>query len=183
MTFCLFYFLLSKIPFDNRGDIVSESQKIVIAIVDSYDRKSYFYEGTQLAVQELNSAGGVLGKQIEILYYDDKNDVKTGEKISKLIAKNKEVVAVIGHRNSEIAINASITYKEAGIIFLSPVADLNRYKGDFIFRHAISDETLCKSIADFALRHKYQKLTLLYDLSTETKNLLNFLKKLLKTQI
>jgi len=166
---CLYYFLFSNIKSLNRGDCVSKSNKIVIAAVDSFDHKSYFKEGIQLAAQEINAAGGVLGKKINVLFYDDKNDCKTGEKISKNIAKNKEVAAVIGHRNPEIAVNASITYKDAGIIFISPSVDLNRFGGDFIFRQSLSDEGLSKKIANFVLKNHYQNLIILYDVSTETK--------------
>ena len=174
---CFLFFLLSKSPYVKRGDKASEYNQIVVGIVDSYNHKSYFYEGVKLAAEDLNSTGGVLGKKIKLLYYDDKNDIKKGEQISKRIAKNEKVLAVIGHRNPAIAVNASITYKNEGIIFISPGVDLNRYGGDFIFRQSLSDENLCEEIADFALRQKYNNLIILYDISTETKQFTELFKE------
>ena len=52
--------------------------------------------GLDLAAAEINAAGGIMGRQIEILYEDDKTDPKTAvEKTASLIRKDG-VIAVSG---------------------------------------------------------------------------------------
>ena len=52
--------------------------------------------GLDLAVAEINAAGGILGSKVEILYQDDKTDPKTAvERTTQLIQKD-QVLAVTG---------------------------------------------------------------------------------------
>jgi urea transport system substrate-binding protein len=52
--------------------------------------------GLDLAVQEINAAGGIMGHPVEILYEDNKTDPKTSvERTTKLI-RGDEVIAVSG---------------------------------------------------------------------------------------
>jgi branched-chain amino acid transport system substrate-binding protein/urea transport system substrate-binding protein len=52
--------------------------------------------GIDLAVAEINAAGGILGSKVEILYQDDKTDPKTAvERTTQLIQKD-QVLAVTG---------------------------------------------------------------------------------------
>ena len=74
--------------------------------------------GLALAVAELNAAGGVLGRQVEVVTADDYCD---GEQAiaaaKKLIAAG--VAAVFGHPCSGAAIPASRAYADAGIVLIS----------------------------------------------------------------
>jgi branched-chain amino acid transport system substrate-binding protein len=77
--------------------------------------------GVDMAVAEINQAGGLLGQPIEVVVVDDYCD---GEQAiaaaGKLIAA--EVVFVAGHLCSGAAIPASGLYEEAGIISISGTA-------------------------------------------------------------
>lgn len=54
------------------------------------------FQGAQMAVNEVNSAGGVLGRQIEIIKTDDKSDPRTAvERATQLVRRDK-ANAVIG---------------------------------------------------------------------------------------
>ncbi len=53
-------------------------------------------QGTQLAIEEANASGGVLGRQFELVIADDKTDPKTAvERCRELIQRDK-VVAIFG---------------------------------------------------------------------------------------
>jgi branched-chain amino acid transport system substrate-binding protein len=77
--------------------------------------------GVDLAVADLNSAGGVLGQQVEVVTADDYCD---GEQAvaaaNKLVAAG--VVLVAGHQCSGAAIPASEVYAAAGILMISNAA-------------------------------------------------------------
>ena len=52
--------------------------------------------GMDLAVAEINAAGGILGRKVEVIYQDDKTDPKTAvERTTQLIQKDK-VLALFG---------------------------------------------------------------------------------------
>ncbi len=53
-------------------------------------------KGIDLAVEEINAAGGVLGKQIEIISKDNKSDNNEAATVAANLATNDKVVAIIG---------------------------------------------------------------------------------------
>src|SRR6266496_5449187 len=65
------------------------------------------HKGTLLAIEELNSAGGVLGKKIELVYED--NRTTPGESatvVQKLISRDR-VVAILGEVASGRSLEAA----------------------------------------------------------------------------
>lgn len=58
--------------------------------------------GPQLAVKELNEAGGVLGKQLEIVFYDGQSDVKRHQELAlKCVLDDQVDVMMAGTTSSE----------------------------------------------------------------------------------
>ena len=53
-------------------------------------------EGTQLAIEEANDAGGVLGRKFELVIADDKTDPKTAVERCRELIQRDEVVAIFG---------------------------------------------------------------------------------------
>jgi branched-chain amino acid transport system substrate-binding protein len=77
--------------------------------------------GFDLAVDDLNVAGGVLGQQVRSVAADDFCDPDQGQAAAaKLVADR--VAAVIGHQCSGAAIAASPAYGEAGVVLVSNAA-------------------------------------------------------------
>jgi len=164
-------FFFTDISAEKRGKHISSLNNIVLGVVDSSKNNSHFYEGIVLAASELNQNGGVLGKKIELLHYDDENDSIKGEKVAKKIARNPDVLAVIGHNNPDIAILTSVIYKKSGILFFSKGADLTRYGGDFIFRNTQRDILIADHICNFLHANTLKKIIVLYDISHATKRM------------
>jgi branched-chain amino acid transport system substrate-binding protein len=59
--------------------------------------------GAQLAVTRLNAAGGVLGRQVELLVEDSANDVGTGVQKARKLIERDHVEFLIGDVNSAVA--------------------------------------------------------------------------------
>jgi branched-chain amino acid transport system substrate-binding protein len=78
-----------------------------------------FKNGATLAVEEWNSKGGILGKQIEMIISDDQHDPKQAVSVANKMV-NEGVVGVIGHFNSSCSIPASDVYNRAGIPMITP---------------------------------------------------------------
>ena len=56
-------------------------------------------DGALLAVEAVNSAGGIKGRPLELLIRDDKNNAEGVKKADESLM-NEDVVAIIGHSSS-----------------------------------------------------------------------------------
>ncbi len=143
---------------------VSKDDDIVIALVDTTGPFS-FLQGALMAVKELNQSGGVLNRKIRPLIYNDEGDSDKGLAIAKEISANENVVAIVGHPFSSVAIPVSITYNSAGLVFISPEStspDLTQNGFSNTFRNLLSSKQSGRQIAAFALNQKFKKMMIIY---------------------
>lgn len=76
-------------------------------------------EGAQLAVEDINEAGGLLGKPLRLLVSDDRCDPKRARSVAADMA-DQGVPFVVGHFCSGSSIPASEVYRGEGVIQISP---------------------------------------------------------------
>jgi branched-chain amino acid transport system substrate-binding protein len=82
--------------------------------------------GTLMAVADLNAAGGVLGRPVEMALEDDACDPRQAVSVaSRLVGRG--TAFVVGHYCSSTSIAASDVYAEAGILQISPGSTNPRY--------------------------------------------------------
>ena len=74
--------------------------------------------GVQLAVEEANGKGGVLGKKLEVIPADDEGKSEGAVNAANSLVK-KEVVGVVGHWNSACSFPASEIYAEKNIAMIT----------------------------------------------------------------
>lgn len=92
--------------------------------------------GAELAVADLNAAGGILGEEVELRIGDDACDPRQAVSVANQFV-NDEVVFVAGHFCSGSSIPASQVYTEEGILQISPASTnpaLTDEGGDNVFR-------------------------------------------------
>ena len=74
--------------------------------------------GAQLAVDELNAAGGVNGEQIELIHYDGQSDVKRYQELAnKCILDDEADVIMAGYTSSEREAARSVAVKNKTIFW------------------------------------------------------------------
>jgi len=121
----------------------------------------------QLAVDEINERGGVLGRRLILVVEDDRADPKTAVSGAQKLTSSKDVIAVIGHPNSGCAIPASKVYNDSGVVFLTTTATnpkLTQQGYKYIFRFAPTDDVQGFSIAEFIFRKLgHKSVVLLHD--------------------
>jgi branched-chain amino acid transport system substrate-binding protein len=115
--------------------------------------------GVQMAVEEINAAGGVLGKKIELIVED--NQTKQGETttiVRKLISQD-HVVALIGEVASSKTLEAAPIAQESKIPDIATAATNPRVTqtGDYIFRVCFTDDFQAVVIARFVLEKLEKK--------------------------
>lgn len=130
--------------------------------------------GMKLAAKQINAAGGVLGRQIELVAIDGKTDqTATTNAASEMINVHK-VVAIGGLNDSTFALAAGPIAQQAGIPFVTAGAtlpSLPEQVGDFFFMTPFGDDTQAYAIADYAMdnlgaRTAYMLVDQAYDFTT-----------------
>jgi branched-chain amino acid transport system substrate-binding protein len=135
------------------------SDKIKIAVAgpltgDFAEYGTGFKNAVELMVEQWNKNGGVLGKQIEVVVYDDKNNGEEAATIAEKVVADKDIKAIIGHFASGVCMAASPKYQEGGIVEMSPSASHPDYtkEGDFIFRNNTVINVEAKVAVDLATK-------------------------------
>ena len=82
--------------------------------------------GSQIAIDEWNAKGGVLGKQIESISLDDEGNAQKANTVAHNLVDDG-VVAVIGHLNSNCTIPASIVYNDGKVLQITPGSTNPKY--------------------------------------------------------
>src|SRR5438094_4799892 len=76
--------------------------------------------GAQLAVEKFKGPLEKMGFKVEFVPYDDQAKPDVGVSNSKNIIADKDILAIIGHLNSGVAIPSSEVYKEVSLAMISP---------------------------------------------------------------
>jgi branched-chain amino acid transport system substrate-binding protein len=127
------------------------------------------HKGTLLAIDQINDAGGVLGKKLELIYEDDLS--KQGESatiVKKLISRDK-VVAILGEVASGRSLEAARICQDNKIPQISPSSTNPKVTetGDYIFRVCFTDPFQGKLLAEFGLKTlKAKRVAMLTDLAS-----------------
>jgi branched-chain amino acid transport system substrate-binding protein len=123
--------------------------------------------GVEIAVEDINAKGGILGKQIELLIGDDvcKPEIAVNM-ATKLVSDGAQMI--VGHVCSGCTIAANKIYKDAGLLVVSPAStnDDLTLKGEHpnFFRTIAYDGAQAVLMTDFAKNEiKAKKVALIHD--------------------
>jgi branched-chain amino acid transport system substrate-binding protein len=131
------------------------------------------HNGIQLAVNEINAAGGINGKQIKLISYDDQGKPQeAGTAVTRLINED-HVVAVLGEVSSGLSLAGGRVAQQYGVPMISPsstnpavteigdmvsrVCFLDSFQGDAVARFSVDDLHAKKAAILFAQDSPYSK--------------------------
>ncbi len=112
--------------------------------------------GIKMAVEELNASGGLLGKKVRLITYDDKGDAReAGTAVTRLVTKDG-VAAVIGEVASGLSLAGAPICQEGSVPMVSPSSTNPKVTkiGDMIFRVCFIDPFQGTVCAKFAREHE-----------------------------
>ncbi len=134
-----------------------KAEPIVLAVAgpftgDSSEFGVQIKMAVELAAEELNKAGGVNGRPIQLQLEDDAGNPADAQNVATKIASNPKVVAVIGHFNSSCSLAAKGAYTEAKLVMFSPAStNVNVTRGsDYVFRNIFTDDFQGQCLARYA---------------------------------
>jgi branched-chain amino acid transport system substrate-binding protein len=115
------------------------------------EANSYALRGAGYAVDEINSQGGVLGKTINLLMFDNQSS-PIGSTIAAKKAAAANVLAIVGPDWSSHAIAVARVAQDNGIPMISSLSTNPETTkiGEYIFRACFTDDFQGKVIARFA---------------------------------
>ncbi len=122
--------------------------------------------GAKMAIEQLNAAGGLNGKQMEAVVYDDACEPKQAVTVANKIV-NDGIQFVIGHLCSSSTIPAAKIYDEEGIVMITAAStspELSQKGYESIFRTIGRDDQTAPIAADYIAKHyKDKKIAVLHD--------------------
>lgn len=109
------------------------------------------HKGTLLAVEDINAAGGVLGKKIELLTEDTRSTPGESATVVRKLISRDQVVAVLGEVASGRSLEGASVCQPNKIPMISPASTKPEVteKGDYIFRVCFIDPFQGKVLATF----------------------------------
>lgn len=107
--------------------------------------------GVRLAADEINAAGGVLGRRIGLAVEDDQGRAEEAASVVTKLITAEDVVAIIGENSSNQSLAAAPIAQANGVPMISPSSTNPAVteKGEYIFRVCFTDPYQGKALAAF----------------------------------
>lgn len=129
----------------------------------------------QLLAKQKNEAGGLLGKQIEIMVYDNRDDAVETTNAARKAILNDKVVAFIGTDSSATTLALGEVAAEHEIPFITSIATNSKVtmtdEGEvrpWAFRACLSDPQSGAILGQYAVNEcNYQKIAIIYEIGSD----------------
>ena len=163
LTLCLILSLAAM-----SGTALAADDPIVIGVISPNTGTLAAYgtgivTGVQLAAEEINAAGGILGRQVELIITDDQGDpTECLNAFNSLVAKG--VTLIIGSATSGCtsAITDAANEEEVCILCPTGTADSLTTEDDYIFRACYADSFQGAIAAAYAKQAGFEKVGVVY---------------------
>ena len=128
------------------GSVILAQDEIVIGEYASLTGGSASFgqsshKGTALAIEEINAAGGVLGKKLKLITEDDQSQAGQPATIVRKLVSQDKAVAILGEVASSKSLEAAPICQQNKIPMISPASTNPKVTevGDYIFRVCFID--------------------------------------------
>lgn len=131
--------------------------------------------GAKLAAKEINAAGGVLGKQIDLIVHDTQYKMDVTAQVAKQFVEEDKTVAVIGFTDTDSVLASGPTIQNAGLPFITAGATSPKIPtqvGDKMFLACFGDNVQAAAGAEFGFNKFGKSAYLLWDKGVEYTTLL-----------
>lgn len=128
-------------------------------------------DGAELAIKEINAKGGLLGRPLQLVPYDDEVKAEKGQENVKRLIEQDKVVALLGPANTGVALAELDYIQQAQVLMLvsasagTPVTQKYRdQEKNYILRLSMVDSAQAPTIVDFLVKTKgFKKVAILHD--------------------
>lgn len=123
-------------------------------------------QGMRMAIEEINAAGGVLEKSLELITEDDRSVTEEARTAAQKLLQRDQVVALLGEVASSRSLAAAPEAQRAHVPMISPGSTNPKVTevGDYVFRACFIDPFQGAVMARFAVEELHAKrLAILFD--------------------
>ncbi len=127
------------------------------------------HKGTQLAIDEINASGGVLGRKIKLITEDDQSLAGQPATIVQKFISQDKVIAILGEVASSKSLEAAPICQQNKIPMISPASTNPKVTevGDYIFRVCFIDPFQGTVMAKFAQSKGWKRIAVLTDVKQD----------------
>lgn len=131
--------------------------------VASYGQKAK--KGIELALDDINGNGGVLGRKVKVDFQDDRNDKTVAVGIVTKFASIDKVPAIFGSAGSGVTLAIAPIANQNKTLLISPISsstELSTKGGKFFFRTVPADDLQAKILARWVAKSGAKQVAVVY---------------------
>lgn len=131
--------------------------------VASYGKKAK--RGIELAQEELNAKGGLLGKTVKIDFQDDRNDKKEAVSIMTKFAAIDKVPIVFGSAGSTVTLAIAPLANRHKVVLISPISSSSKLStegGPYFFRTVPTDDLQAEILCNWVHGSGARQVAIVY---------------------
>jgi len=123
-------------------------------------------DGAQMAVDTINAAGGVLGRQLELVLRDSGTSADVGRDAASKLVEIDGVQAIVGALSSGVTLAVSSVTIPAEVVLISPASTAPTVTAlddnDFVFRTVVADTVQGVVLGRLAMIKNYKNVSVVY---------------------
>ena len=123
-------------------------------------------KGFDLALEQINGAGGINGRPLEYIFEDTQSDPKQSVVVAQKFVADPRIIVELGDFSSGASMAASPIYQRGGLIqfgFTNSHPDFTNAGGDYTWSNSVTQSQASPALADFAITELgLQKLAVFY---------------------
>lgn len=127
-------------------------------------------DGAQLSVDEINAAGGIRGREIQLIVRDDQGSPAVAKAVDQELI-DLGVVAIVGHVTSQQTEAVYDLVNQSGVILISPTSSSPSFTGikDNFFRVMPDNKAIGKSLGwEISNNYQVQALVAILDIKNQS---------------
>ena len=127
-------------------------------------------KGFDLALEEINGAGGVGGRKLAYTFEDSQSDPKQSVVVAQKFVADSRIIIELGDFSSTASMAASKIYERGGLVqfgFTNSHPDFTKAGDDYTWSNSVTQSQASPALADFAVTTLGYKKLAVFNLNTD----------------
>lgn len=127
-------------------------------------------KGFDLALEEINGAGGINGRPLEYIFEDSQSDPKQSVVVAQKFVADERIIVELGDFSSTASMAASQIYQRGGLVqfgFTNSHPDFTFGGGDYTWSNSVTQAQAAPALAEFAINTLELKKLAVFYLNTD----------------
>jgi branched-chain amino acid transport system substrate-binding protein len=127
-------------------------------------------KGFDLALEEINGAGGINGRKLVYDFEDSQADPKQSVIVAQKFVADSRIIVELGDFSSTASMAASAIYQRGGLVqfgFTNSHPDFTKAGGDYTWSNSVTQTQASPALADFAITTLGLKKLAVFQLNTD----------------